>query len=194
MSRRISIFCTMIVFAFIFAASGCSSASNPTLVARSSAARIRGTPQSPGGWTTKAPMPTARTELAAGVVNGILYAIGGRLDQGGTFDTVEAYNPATDSWSTKKHMPAGRWGLAAGVINGILYAVGGYNFNGYLNTVDAYDPATNTWTAKAPMPTPRFGLAVAVSNGILYAVGGFNSSSVLNTVEAYDPSTDSWSS
>jgi len=41
-------------------------------------------------WTTLDPMPTGRTLLAAGVVNGILYAVGGD-DQG----TVETFTPPT---------------------------------------------------------------------------------------------------
>jgi N-acetylneuraminic acid mutarotase len=42
-------------------------------------------------WTTKAPMPTARQGLAAAVVNGSLYAIGGY--NGSYLSTVESYTP-----------------------------------------------------------------------------------------------------
>ena len=62
-------------------------------------------------WSTKAPMPTARQELAVGVINGILYAIGGNGP--GSPNVVEAYDPAANSWSTKAPMPTGRYGLAA---------------------------------------------------------------------------------
>src|SRR5437899_10589569 len=55
-----------------------------------------------GTWTTKAPMPTARWGLAAGVVNGILYAIGGGGTSGFSDPTVvEAYDLATNTWTTK---------------------------------------------------------------------------------------------
>jgi hypothetical protein len=137
-------------------------------------------------WTAQASMPTARWLLAAGVVNGILYAVGGKND--GTLATVEAYDPATNTWTTKASMSTARWLHAAGVVNGILYAVGGNNGFDDVATVEAYDPATNTWTTKAPMSNARRGLAAGVVDGTLYAVGGVGS----GTVEAYDPATNTW--
>ena len=153
-----------------------------------------------GTWTTKAPMPTARGRLAVGVVNGILYAVGGSLGSfagGGGNDTaaVEAYNPTTDTWLQKAPYPLRQEDASAGVIDGILYVVGGYSRanSTALNSVEAYDPASDRWTAKASMPTPRYALAVGVVDGILYAIGGFaNDGSVLSTVEAYDPRTNTW--
>ncbi len=150
---------------------------------------------SPNNWTTQAPMPTARRELAVGVVNGTLYAIGGRTGNASTgLGTVEAYDPATNTWTAKAPMPTPRSRLAIGVINGTLYAVGGRGTSGgALTTVEAYDPATDTWTTKAPMLTARDGLAVGVVNGILYAMGGYiSTTSTLATVEAYNPSTNTW--
>lgn len=130
----------MVFFVFIATVSGCSGVSDLTPVPHSGAAGIQETPQSIGSWTTKAPMPTAREGLAAGVVNGILYAIGGDINLG-HLKKVEAYDPATNTWTTKAPMPTGRDFLAAGVVNGILYAVGGYKGGtSYLNTVEAYTP------------------------------------------------------
>jgi hypothetical protein len=143
----------------------------------------------PGVWTTKASMPTARYGLGVGVVNSVLYAVGG-AGPGGNWTAVEAYDPATNIWTTKASMPTGRIYMAVGVVNGIVYALGGQNYSN-LATVEAYDPATNTWTTKASMPTVRYGLAVGVVNGILYAVGGQNGS-LLATVEAYNPATNTW--
>lgn len=92
-----------------------------------------------GTWTTKAPMPTARSAFGTGVVNSILYAVGG-YDSFNTLDKVEAYDPTTDTWTTKAPWPLSsryRADLAVGVINGILYAVGGSaTLTGF---VDAYD-------------------------------------------------------
>jgi N-acetylneuraminic acid mutarotase len=143
-----------------------------------------------GTWTTKTPMPTARGWPGGGVVNGILYAVGGF--NGTWLNTVEAYNPLTNTWTTETPMPTARHTPGVGVVNGILYAVGGFNGTStWLNTVEAYDPLTNTWTTKTPMPTARYNLAVGVVNGILYAVGGLTST-WLNAVEAYDPLTNTW--
>jgi N-acetylneuraminic acid mutarotase len=173
-------------------------------------------------WTARTAMPTARTDLAVGVVAGVLYAVGGH--NSGDLTAVEAYNPATDTWSARAPMPTARGGLAVGVANGILYAIGGrlltpgssYLFDGResqqtgrpgaapgrgfadvpgsgaVNVVEAYDPSTNTWTAVAPMPTPRSHLGVAVIDGIVYAVGGQSGTNHLATVEAYDPAANQW--
>jgi hypothetical protein len=150
-------------------------------------------------WTTKAPMPTPRANLAVGVVNGVLYAVGGS-DDNGFLSTVEAYDPVTNTWMTKAALPTPREGLSVGVANGVLYAVGGLNGDpnspgGHLSTVEAYDPVTNTWTTKAPMPTARSFLAIGVVGGALYATGGYTcctGSSDLSIVEVYDPATNTW--
>ena len=127
---------------------------------------------------------------SAGVVNGLLYIVGGSNQSVGSFATVEAYNPVTDTWTPKASMPGGaRSRLAVGVVNGILYAVGGSGSGGILTTVEAYDPVNNTWTTKAPMPTARENPAAGVVNGILYAMGGIipATTTLLATVEAYTP-------
>jgi hypothetical protein len=136
---------------------------------------------------TKAPMPTARDGLAVGVVNGILYAVGG-FNGSSYVSTVEAYDPVTNTWTTKAPMPTARYLLAAGVVNGVLYAVGGFNGSS-LSTVEAYNPATNTWTTDAPMPTKRDSLAASVVNAVLYAAGGIDRTTFtfLSTVEAFTP-------
>jgi N-acetylneuraminic acid mutarotase len=148
-----------------------------------------------GRWTAKAPMLTPRSFHAVGVVDGILYAVGGATLSGRDYlDTVEAYDPTTNKWTAKARMPTPREGLAVGVVDGILYAIGGISApvgGRILDTVEAYDPRTDTWTVKAPMPTHRSGLGVGVVNGILYAVGGMGGVP-LSTVEAFDPIRNKW--
>ena len=148
-------------------------------------------------WTTRAPMPTARAAMAAGVIAGKLYVVGGFQACYGPcpiYNTLEVYDPATNSWTTKAPMPTARAQMGGAVINGKLYLVGGSTNGtvpGQLATLEVYDPYTNAWTTKASMPTSRFGLGAGEVNGVLYAVGGYNGT-VLTTVEAYSPATDSW--
>ncbi len=88
-------------------------------------------------WTAKAAMPTSRGDLAGGVVDGVLYAVGGYAGSVG-LATVEACDSATNTWTAKAAMPTARsQPNAVGVVNGVLYAVGG---GGYLTTVEAYTP------------------------------------------------------
>ena len=152
-----------------------------------------------GTWVIKAPMPTARSAVAASAVDGILYAMGGCNASGNPVAVVEAYDPKTDTWITKSPMPAARCAVAASVINGLIYVVGGFRrvgqigFAQELATLEVYDPKGDTWSVKAPMPTPRAALAAGVVGGVLYVVGGEGyQSGVLPTVEAYDPISNAW--
>jgi len=43
-------------------------------------------------WTARGPMPTPRALFGVGVVNGIVYVVGG----GGGLTTVEAYDPSQE--------------------------------------------------------------------------------------------------
>ena len=73
-------------------------------------------------------MPTARSALGSGVLNGRIYVAGGEFQDPhmmATFRAVEAYDPASDSWSIMPSMPVSRHGLAAGVIGNRLILVGG---------------------------------------------------------------------
>jgi N-acetylneuraminic acid mutarotase len=142
-------------------------------------------------WATLAPMPTARRGLAAGVVNGVLYAVGGNIGGGGIssityLDTVEAYNPVTNTWATKAPMPTARADLGVGVINNILYAVSGDNATGSINTVEAYDPTTDSWTTDTPIPTARSGPQPQTIAGALY-VAGNGAAGAITTLEVFTP-------
>jgi hypothetical protein len=75
-------------------------------------------------WTTKAPTPTSRFQATAGVVNGVLYRVGGS-DGVNDLATVEAYNPITNGWTTEVSMSFARRIPGVAVVNGTLYAAGG---------------------------------------------------------------------
>ncbi|MHC4508942.1 MAG: Kelch repeat-containing protein [Planctomycetota bacterium] len=148
-----------------------------------------------GVWTQKADMPTTRLALAASVVNGKIYAIGGRADGALTAE----YNPATDTWTTKTRMPTARFCLATGVVDGKIYAIGGSTGPGTTSATrvatEEYDPVTDIWTKKTDMPTGRWGLGACVVDGKIYAIGGVPGNpwiTHLRTVEEYDPLTNTW--
>jgi len=144
-------------------------------------------------------MPTARYGLSAGVIDGKLYVAGGAYGANTAFsvlNTLEIYNPSTNSWTTGAPMPTARVSHAVAVLDGKLYAVGGtVSYQGpALNTVEIYDPSTNTWTTGTPMPTARWHPAVGVIGGKLYVVGGCDSDlNVYNTMDIFDPVTNTWS-
>ncbi len=148
-------------------------------------------------WTTRAPMPTPRSGLALGAVNGILYAVGGFVGGLGLTNTVEAYDPKTNTWSSMAPMPTRRENLAVGVAGGFLYAFGGFGLGQLFNnvplaTVERYDPQTNTWTSIPSMPTARSGAAAASAGGLIFVVGGQGTGTYLPTVEVFDAASSSW--
>lgn len=145
-------------------------------------------------WTAQAPLPTPRNNVAAGVINGLIYVVGGCC---GYTTANEAYDPAHNTWSSKARMPiaVAYGGTEGAVVNGVLYLIGG-NQSGFCTAANqAYNPATDTWAILASMPTPRCHLAVVALNGLVYAIGGTNTSGSFwySTVEVYNPSTNSWS-
>jgi len=147
-------------------------------------------------WTTKAPMPNPRRGLGVGVVNGILYAVGGEVSGGSApVATLQAYDPATDTWTTKAPLPSKRVHLTAVGHAGKLYVVGGDGpalFSPNLTLVQAYDPATDTWATLAPITNARRGVAVTTAHGFVYAIGGNNGGTVYSLAQRYDAATNTW--
>lgn len=139
-------------------------------------------------WTQVASMKTRRCGVGVGVLNGVLYAVGGR-DSRQKLSSVECYNPTTDHWENVPSMNVCRWGVGVGVLAGELYAVGGQDDTKTdLKCVEAYCPQTGTWRRVSDMATPRLYAGVITYHGRLYVVGG----SRLTSVEVYDPQTDTW--
>jgi N-acetylneuraminic acid mutarotase len=75
-------------------------------------------------WQTRAPMPTARSGIAAAVLEGKIFVVGGEAPSG-TFNQVEAYDPKANSWSTFAPLPTPRHGLGAVAVGGRLYVIAG---------------------------------------------------------------------
>ena len=81
------------------------------------------TPPPAGTWQAIASMPSPRLGLGLGVLDGVIYAVGGK----GTSALASAamYRPSNDTWSAIASMSTPRQGLGVGVLDGTVYAVGG---------------------------------------------------------------------
>ncbi|KAK7878307.1 hypothetical protein WMY93_031126 [Mugilogobius chulae] len=98
-------------------------------------------------WFHVLPMSTRRSSVGVGVVNGILYAVGGY--DGATrqcLSTVEAYNPKSNTWSYIAEMGTRRSGAGVCAVNNLLYVVGGDDGSCNLASVEFYNPGTDKWT------------------------------------------------
>jgi len=79
--------------------------------------------QLPGTWQKRAPMPSARTEVAAVELGGKIYVMGG-YEKGG--DLVEEYDPKNDTWRTRAPLPKALHHIGAAAVNGKIDVIGGY--------------------------------------------------------------------
>jgi N-acetylneuraminic acid mutarotase len=133
-------------------------------------------------WHQRSAMPTPRNHATAGLVNGKIYVIGGRvgaagITTGSNTNVVEEYDPGTDSWGgVRARMPTARSAMASGVYGGRIYVTGGEFQDSQMmatfRALEAYDPANNTWSVLPSMPVARHGLAGAVVGNRLHMVSG----------------------
>jgi len=117
-------------------------------------------------------------------------------------NTMECYDPQTNSWEYKKPLSSVRMRFAAVVgPDDKIYVFGGaegmanIDATPVLNTTEVYDPKTDSWTLRKPMPESREAhAAVLGSDGKIYVIGGASSvpTPPLNDVFIYDPVQDSW--
>ncbi|GFG32453.1 hypothetical protein Cfor_04302 [Coptotermes formosanus] len=118
-------------------------------------------------WLPCSPMATRRGGVGVGVVNGYLYALGGHDAPASNpsaprFDSVERYDPKTDTWTQVASLSVGRDAIGVCLLGDRLIAVGGYDGQHYLRLVEAYDTQNNEWQEVAPLNTGRAGACVVV--------------------------------
>ena len=148
-------------------------------------------------WTAMEPMPTARGDFGAAVVNGKIYAIGGLNGNNLPVSAVEEFDPQTDGWTSKMPMPTPRSDFAIAVYLNKIYVIGGTVGTGFVGNNEVFDPISNSWETKASMPMPRADLSANVVNDTIYLIGGkkYSSTPPLSAVttinEAYYPANDS---
>jgi len=169
-------------------------------------------------WTQKADIPTPINNPFVAVIDGKIYVIGesmnwnvgGGVGQMGNTQTVEQYDPATDTWTQEADIPTQQNNPSIAAVNGKIYVIGGSGDlagvggpaqAGNVQTVEQYDPTTDIWTQKTDIPTQRSNSFVAVVNGKIYVIGGLGAQAgavgigqmtVLKAVEEYTP--DGWQS
>jgi N-acetylneuraminic acid mutarotase len=156
-------------------------------------------------WVNIAPMPQGRNHAAAESDGSKMFVFGGRGPGSGDgnvvangFDTVQIYDPVTNTWvssldsgSTLKPLPQARGGMGTAVFtNGEFWVMGGETStgagattDGVYNRVDVYNPTTNTWRSGPPMPTARHGIYPVLNGTQIHVAGGgvksgFSSSTV----------------
>ncbi|MDX6690373.1 MAG: hypothetical protein QOG15_1830 [Solirubrobacteraceae bacterium] len=122
-------------------------------------------------WRQGAPIPTPREHLGAASDGRYIYAVGGR-SEGKNLNTVERYDPRSNTWEELAPMRTRRNGVGVAIVSGHLYAVGGETSYEVLRNVEVYDIARRSWSNAPPLPQARHGMVVVALRGAIYALGG----------------------
>ncbi|MEH6407612.1 MAG: putative Ig domain-containing protein, partial [Leeuwenhoekiella sp.] len=144
-----------------------------------------------GIWTTLTNAPRSRDHFQAVVIDGKLYAIGGRLSggTGGVFEPliaqVDVFDFATMKWTTlpsSKNLPTPRGAPTVVNFQNLIYVIGGEiqkdlngnTINDALTTTESFDPSKNggTWKTEANMVYKRHGTQGIVSGDGIHITAG----------------------
>ena len=154
-----------------------------------------------GEWRRLADAPRARDHFQAGVIDGKLYAAGGRRSSAGTgqpfeltVPEVDVYDFATGRWSTlpaAANLPTPRAGSTTAVLDGRLLVLGGESGaqEAAHAEVEAYDPRTGRWSALAPLREGRHATQAVLHDRRLYVAAGSRTrgATEISSQEIYTP-------
>ncbi|WP_049949859.1 Kelch repeat-containing protein [Sorangium cellulosum] len=151
--------------------------------------------------------PVSQTMLAARynhtatwLESGEVLVLGGQRDNLNApsvepVDTVELYDPETDTWTPRAAMATSRADHTATLLlDGKVLVTGGRAGVRTLSSAELYDPMTDTWTSAAPMNDARSIHAAVLlpRSGKVLAAGGVVRGVSGTSAELYDPETDTW--
>ena len=122
-------------------------------------------------WRTAAPVPVARTEVAAALFGREIAVVGGFLAGGRNTGRADAYSPLRNRWRRLPGLPSPVDHAMAAARGSELYVVGGYA-PGSAALATAHVLRGGRWVALPQMPAPRAAAGAAVAGGKLYVVGG----------------------
>uniref|UniRef100_A0A673JZ20 Kelch-like protein 28 n=1 Tax=Sinocyclocheilus rhinocerous TaxID=307959 RepID=A0A673JZ20_9TELE len=88
----------------------------------------------------------------------VLLAVGGKAGLFATLESVERWDPDSNTWASVERMAECRSTLGVVVLAGKLYALGGYDGQYYLQSVEKYGPKLKEWQPVAPMTKSRSSL------------------------------------
>jgi len=155
-------------------------------------AMIPPTPTARVQWFELPGLPTPRSGLAVSSYENQIFAIGGESAQG-ICNTVEMYNPQTNTWTVLASKPTPVKDILAGVIGGLIYVPGGRQVNGEPTDItEIYDPKSNQWSLGASLPKPLAAYGLTVSEGRIYIFGGWDGNRIVNNAYVYESQKNTW--
>jgi hypothetical protein len=128
-----------------------------------------------GLWTSRADMPTPRTEVTCVATGDDLYALGGFDATNIATSLFHRYNSTNDAWVQLASFPTGIHHTGLVVHEGRILAFGGYAGNFPFvgtRTIFAYDSTTNAWSLLDTLPRARGAHATITVGSLVFLVGG----------------------
>jgi N-acetylneuraminic acid mutarotase len=161
-------------------------------------------------WTRLTDAPRARDHFQAAVIDGRLYAAGGRRTSNATGESVElteevvdVYDFAAGTWTSlpsSANLPTKRAGTTAVVFRGNLVVLGGESERrlpedgnegppSAHSEVEAYNPSTGTWISLPPLIEGRHGTQAISYENMIYIAAGSRTlgATEINSHEVYVP-------
>ncbi len=164
----------------------------PPSPAASSSAAVRRDDGDGLRWERLADLPQGRAGMAAAVVEGRMYVMGGQTAAGVSADTL-MFDLTLNTWETRTSLPEAVRDVQAVVLGERMYLAGGLRADGQVSAaLWVYDPRADVWTQAAPLPEGRSAAAAAALDGRLYLFGGWDGQRARDTVWVYDPAQDRW--
>jgi non-specific serine/threonine protein kinase len=122
-------------------------------------------------WEQRAPLPLARTEVAAAVFGNEIAIAGGFNGDGSHSVRVDVYSSSLDRWRRLPDLPASAHHAMAVGSEGRLYVLGGYGHDGRPRRA-AYVFTEGRWQALPRLPFPRAAAGAGVVRGRIVVAGG----------------------
>ncbi|WP_116809686.1 Kelch repeat-containing protein [Steroidobacter cummioxidans] len=92
-------------------------------------------------WSAKSPLAATRQDAKCVRVGDLFYVLGGS-NSGGPLESVERYDPATDSWTSPTRIPTPRYFIEAEAIGSKIFIPGGRSWTGdLLDALEILDTA-----------------------------------------------------
>jgi len=195
-----------------------SSAATPTVAPPAGAASATPQPDlfrdapdlNKGLWVRGPNLPSPRQDVAAAVLAGRIYLIGGFGPHNQQMDTTLVWEPQIvpgeprgeaeragsriGVWTYAARIPEPVDHAAAAVVGSSIYVAGGRIENLVTNKFWRYDAGTDAWTELPSMPIPRFGPTMQAFGQRLYIVGGaISHGRDATSMMVYDIPTGTWS-
>ena len=145
------------------------------------------------GWQRAAPLPLARSEVAAAGYGSGIVIVGGYV-AGGTGNTARAdlYLPAKNRWRRLPNYPHGIDHAAAVGAGRSAYFLGGFDKRGS-QVKTAYALENGRWRRLPDLPAARAASGAAIVGTKAYVVGGFAGERLANRMLVFDFRTRRWS-